>query len=82
MFKNRALLRSRPLKSTFDCKNTWLLFTGMRYNTVFTGVNFVNEAGAPENDCFYKPSEKNYFHVDKTTSFSKPYFSPRRKAYF
>ena len=68
MFKNSRWLSIRPLKSAFDYKNTWVLFTAMRYNTVFTGATVVNETGTPEHEGFYKPSGKA--------------FSPRRNYYF
>ena len=82
MFKNRAFLRSRPLKSTCDCKTTWFVFTDMRCNTVFTGVNFVNEAGAPETDCFFIGLQKRYFTLIKLQLFQNPIFRLDEKLIF
>ena len=81
MFKNRSLLRSRPLKSTCDCKNTWLLFTDMRSNTVFTRVNFVNEAGAPKNDCFHMPSEKAFSRRQNYNIFKTLFFASTKSSF-
>ena len=80
MLKNRAFLRSRPLKSALDCKHTWFLFTGMRCNTVFTKVNFVNEAGATENECFYKPSEKVFSRRQNYNFFKTLFFASTKSS--